>query len=173
MSPTLSTNRMALKEWAIVVEALRRGQQRILLRKGGISEGPGGFQVEHNEFWLFPTQFHQTADQLRIDLKDQLPEVPMPPMGRVQIDVYAVTTKVEFVQNEDEILARVPDQILSEQTVRDRFHYRRPGLFVLTLDLFRLESKVTLEDLPEYGGCHSWVPLQEEIATAGLRTVQE
>ena len=49
----------ALKEWAIVVDALIRGEQIIVLRKGGISEGPGGFKVDQPEFLLFPTLFHQ------------------------------------------------------------------------------------------------------------------
>src|SRR5882672_3451390 len=51
--------RIAFKEWAIVVGALGRGEQIIILRKGGISEGRGGFTIEHPEFLLFPTLFHQ------------------------------------------------------------------------------------------------------------------
>ena len=47
--------RTAFKEWAVIVDALGRGQQILILRKGGISEGPGGFQVEQPEFLLFPT----------------------------------------------------------------------------------------------------------------------
>src|SRR5258705_3213217 len=46
--------RTAFKEWAIVVDALGRGEQIVILRKGGIREGRGGFHVEHPQFWLFP-----------------------------------------------------------------------------------------------------------------------
>ena len=35
------------------------GREQIILRKGGIHEGRGGFQVDQPEFWLFPTLFHQ------------------------------------------------------------------------------------------------------------------
>ena len=38
---SLSLMRTAFKEWAIVVDALGRGEQIIILRKGGISEGRG------------------------------------------------------------------------------------------------------------------------------------
>ena len=34
---------MAFKEWAVVVDALLRGEQVIILRKGGLREGRGGF----------------------------------------------------------------------------------------------------------------------------------
>src|SRR5688572_21098658 len=54
--------RTAFKEWAVVVDALGRGDQIIILRKGGISEGRSGFQPEHPEFLLFPTLFHQQRD---------------------------------------------------------------------------------------------------------------
>src|SRR5882672_6294384 len=54
--------RAAFKEWAIIVDALGGGDQIVILRKGGISEGRGGFQVDHPEFWLFPTSFHQQGE---------------------------------------------------------------------------------------------------------------
>ena len=172
MNPALVANRMALKEWAIVTEALRRGTQRILLRKGGIAEGPGGFRIEHNEFWLYPTQFHQTSDQIRVEVADQLPSVPVPPAGRVPLDLYAVVAGVEFCSDEAEALRRVPEQILSEQTVRDRFRYRTPGLYVVALEVFVAESIHWIDDRPAYAGCRSWVPLEEEVPTDGLRRVE-
>ena len=56
--------RAAFKEWAVVVDALGRGIQTVILRKGGISVGPGGFQVAHNRFLLFPTLFHQQRESV-------------------------------------------------------------------------------------------------------------
>src|SRR5256885_14567400 len=56
--------RIAFKEWAVVVDALGRGEQIVILRKGGISEGPGGFQVEHPQFLLFPTLYHQQRESV-------------------------------------------------------------------------------------------------------------
>jgi hypothetical protein len=50
---------VAFKEWAVVVEALGEGEQILILRKGGISEQRGQFEVQHREFWLYPTQFHE------------------------------------------------------------------------------------------------------------------
>ncbi|MBT5847060.1 MAG: DUF1802 family protein, partial [Verrucomicrobiales bacterium] len=53
---------IAFKEWGIVVEALGRGGQIVVLRKGGGAEGQGGFRAEQERFWLFPTRFHQQAE---------------------------------------------------------------------------------------------------------------
>jgi hypothetical protein len=57
---------VALKEWDVVCRALTSGRQMVLLRKGGISEaGDGSFQVQHDEFLLFPTFLHQNKQMLK------------------------------------------------------------------------------------------------------------
>ena len=54
---------VGFKEWAIVCEAIGRGEQSIILRKGGIAEGRDGFAFRHAEFFLFPTFFHEQIEQ--------------------------------------------------------------------------------------------------------------
>ena len=55
---------VAFKEWAVVIDALGRGDQILIFRKGGVAEGRGGFQVDHPEFLLFPTRFHQQRESV-------------------------------------------------------------------------------------------------------------
>src|SRR6476469_947176 len=50
---------IALKEWATVCHALETGRQMLLLRKGGIYEAAGEFELENPQFLLFPTYLHQ------------------------------------------------------------------------------------------------------------------
>ncbi|MFW6125399.1 MAG: DUF1802 family protein, partial [Pirellulales bacterium] len=59
--------RIALKEWAAVCRALEEGRQTLLLRKGGIHEEGGRFELAHHQFWLFPTYEHQRHDRLAAD----------------------------------------------------------------------------------------------------------
>jgi hypothetical protein len=165
-----AANRYALKEWAAVCAALARGRQCVLLRKGGIDEGPHGFRVEHNEFWLYPTQFHQTADQLGPDAGDlaALAEKSAPPPGRLHVKLFVVVEQVARVTTLDALAALAPFHILSEETVRARFHYRTPGLFVVLTRVYARERPFDLEERPAYAGCRSWVELAEELPTDGL-----
>lgn len=55
--------RNALKEWAVVVDALGAGGQIIILRKGSLREERDGFTVEQPEFLLFPTLFHSQLER--------------------------------------------------------------------------------------------------------------
>src|SRR5436853_6236082 len=50
-------NHTALKEWSNVIDALGRGEQVILIRKGGIADPKFGIEAER--FYLYPTFFHQ------------------------------------------------------------------------------------------------------------------
>src|SRR5215203_2389411 len=57
----------ALKEWKLVTDALVAGKQVLLLRKGGIYESGGEFEVEHPQFVFFPTYIHQNLKMLKPD----------------------------------------------------------------------------------------------------------
>ena len=56
---------MALKEWAVAVKALGRGEQTLILRKGGIHRDDRDFRLVHPEFLLFPTYLHQKAELIK------------------------------------------------------------------------------------------------------------
>jgi len=163
-------NAIALKEWAAVCLALAEGRQSLLVRKGGIAEGSGGFRMEHDEFWLFPTQFHQSPDQLSEDGAAMLNRVQAPPPGRLLIDCYAIVKSVAFVEDERRLAELEGWHVMSAEVVRQRFHYRRPGLFVAAVEVLT-RAAVEVSDEPRYAGCHSWVDLNESLSTSGLKAV--
>src|SRR4051794_41834484 len=57
---------VGLKEWALICEAISRGEQCVVVRKGGIAEGRDGFGFRYPEFFLFPTYFHEQVGKLRM-----------------------------------------------------------------------------------------------------------
>ena len=67
--------RMALKEWAVTVEALDKGGQILLLRKGGIREEGRDFRVLHPEFLLYPSYEHQKKELLKESYHEDLSRV--------------------------------------------------------------------------------------------------
>src|SRR5580704_4045745 len=83
--------RAAFKEWAVVVDALGRGEQIIILRKGGISEGRGGFQMEHQRFLLFPTLFHQQRESVILTAQARYDVIApnFPPEDKLRLEFFA------------------------------------------------------------------------------------
>jgi hypothetical protein len=170
MKPENST---ALKEWASVCAALATGRQTLLIRKGGIAEGDRGFQLDRPEFWLYPTQFHQDSSQLTAEGAQLLATLKPPAAGRVVIDLYAVVEHVAFLSDLDALESLADLHVLSPESVRKRFEYRRPGVFAAAVKVFRKAAPVELTEEPRFAGCRSWVELNEALLTAGLRPVVE
>ena len=56
---------IAFKEWAVTVRALSEGEQLVTLRKGGIREENKHFELEHEQFFLYPTFDHQRNNLVR------------------------------------------------------------------------------------------------------------
>ena len=169
-----SANGFAFKEWAVICAALGSGRQSLIVRKGGISEGREGFRVEHPEFFLFPTYVHQIApDQLTPDglllLDEVLADRPSP--ETIELAHYAVVEQVFEVHDETGLPHLEGLHLWSHRTLDERFHYRKPGLFVLAVRIYRLPVPVRIPDSPHFAGCRTWVDLPTAIATTEAEPV--
>ncbi len=156
-------SKVALKEWSVTIEALARGQQSILLRKGGIREDGKHFKVEHDGFFLYPTQYHQGPELLKPDcraLLDGLDDDPEPVM--VTLGVFAEVTDVIEVSDEPAISALNQFHIFSDEYAAKRAHWKpRHPLNVLVVRCHRLQMPQALPVMEKYVGCKSWVELVE------------
>ena len=156
----------ALKEWAVVCQALAEGKQSMLLRKGGIDEAAGAFVLEHTRFWLLPTYTHQQREGINeatLPLLEYV-EANRPAPGVLRLTHWAEVTGVYQVGDVVPALLVSHLHCLSDDTVRKRFAYRSPGLAVLTVRVYRVPQAREVPDRPEYQGCHSWVTLQEVLS---------
>ena len=168
-----SANRFAFKEWAVICAALGSGRQSVILRKGGIHEGQADFRVEHQEFWLFPTNFHQTTEDLAqdyLEIWQNLRRNP-PAEDRIPIRYYAIVEQAIEVTDAS-ILPRLAGlHGWSDRVLEERFHYKRIGLFALLIRAYELPAEWQLPNSPHFAGCRSWVDLPDELGTDGLRPV--
>ena len=87
---------MALKEWAVTVEAMAQGDQVLLLRKGGIHEDGKDFRVIHREFLFYPTYLHQKEELLQPAHQPALRKILEEPKDSDQI-TFSYWAKVEEV----------------------------------------------------------------------------
>ncbi len=166
--------RIAFKEWAIIVDALGRGEQIIIFRKGGISEGRGGFRPEHSQFLLFPTRFHQQRESVLPEAAARFDQIAanFPDPSKLCVEFYA---EIALVQRLDSLAAahRLRGQhFWRDEVVAQRFDWGRDrSIHALAVRVHRLPKMIELPMLPAYGGCKSWVELEQDVATAGAKPV--
>jgi hypothetical protein len=158
---------LALKEWAAVTHALSTGRQILLLRKGGISESAGEFQLEHPKFVFFPTYLHQSRQQLKPEALASFEAHTAEP-SHVTIALAGEVTDILRVQSRRQMDEIDDRHIWTSPLIDMRFNYRPENpLYLLLVRAYRLPAPVTIENTPAYAGCKSWVPLQKPIPTAG------
>jgi hypothetical protein len=163
----------AFKEWAAICRALGQGRQIVILRKGGIVEPGGAFRVEHDEFLLFPTFLHQSADSLvpaaRHFLEEAQAEMPQP--GEIVFRHFASATDSYRVQSQEALPRLRGYHVWSDAVVQERFHRWQQSLHVLVVRVYVLPQSVTLRAHDDYAGCKSWVDLKDEVSVEGARPV--
>jgi hypothetical protein len=157
---------MAFKEWAVVVDALGRGEQIIILRKGGLREDRGEFQADHRTFWLYPTRFHEADCAIIPSKRAALREITARLVDdAVEIEFLAVADPVLKISDMDCLGRLQGKHIWTEPTLKQRFEFgREPGLHALITRVYRVSTPRQIPVCESYGGCKSWIELERPIS---------
>ena len=159
----------ALKEWAVAVRALERGETALVVRKGGIREK--AFAVPRARFLLFKSYEHQKPEQLKPAYHKLLRSIPeRRDDGPVVFTSFAEVRGAYEVSETEELEALDPYHIWTHAYAESRLKWRpKKPLTVLVLRTYVLPEPVELEYRAEYGGCKSWIELEKNVLTAGSR----
>jgi hypothetical protein len=169
----LDSLRHTLKEWAVAVKALELGETALVVRKGGIREK--AFAVEKRRFLLLPGYEHQRPELLKPEYRQLLKEIPdLTDDGPLRFTSFA-KVREEYEISEPRSLAAIdPYHIWTPEYAESRFRWRpKKPLTVLVLRVYLLPEPVELPYSEAYGGCKSWMELEEPVSTAGARPALE
>ena len=174
MSFLPAVSSLALKEWAVAVNALASGKQIMVLRKGGIHRDDKEFRVVHPEFLLFPTYEHQKVELLQgeyhRDLAETLDQDDVG--GLVTLSCWGEVTDTFELRDEKALQRLSPYHIWTIDYAAKRLHWRpKHPLTVILLRVRQLRQPQALPLLDEYEGCKSWVDLRQEVPLGYLDPV--
>lgn len=157
--------RIALKEWASVCKALETGRQMILLRKGGIYEAAGEFELENPQFLLFPTYLHQNLTMLKPEAHEAFEPAGAEP-SEVRISAAAVVSDIVQLKSRAQMNSIDDEHVWTAPLIDMRFNYKPQNpLYMLVVRAYGLHEPVMVANTPAYAGCKSWVPLDQPINT--------
>ncbi len=165
----METLRHALKEWAVAVRALERGETALVVRKGGIREK--AFAVREARFLLLPGYEHQRPELLKPEHTDLLRTVPhLADDGPVRFTSYAEVRGAFEISEPGSLRAVDPYHIWAPEYAESRLKWRpKKPLTVLVLRSYILPEPVELPYAEGYGGCKSWLELEEPVCVEGAR----
>ena len=185
---------VAFKEWALTVRALAEGEQLLTLRKGGIREEDRRFEVEHDQFFLYPTFDHQRNNLVRRshhpELRRGLEEgvwgdgepspkaliqdggIPQP--DRVRIRAWAEVYEHYEVEDPRIVDGLTPFHVWTPDYAFKRLRWKpRHPLHVLVLRVYRIPRPVTVKVRAEYAGCRSWIEIDRDLPFEGTPVIAD
>jgi hypothetical protein len=161
---------VALKEWAAIEDALASGRLSVLVRKGGIHERRGGFEVEHRGFWIFPTGWHQNEHELQPAFRGHLGETPRFAPDTIPLRVWCGVEDAWKVEDLRALQRLGELQPFTADTLKSRFEYRgKPYLHVVLVRTHVLAEPRAIPNTAAYDGCVSWVQLDAPVSPADAR----
>ncbi len=150
----------AFKEWTLICDALGRGEQSIIIRKGGIAEGRQGFRFQHTDFLLFPTLFHEQVAKLRLSAHTLLPDQRTDGQHEVRLAAHVEWT--EDIKDWEKVSALEPFHLWQESEIEKRFRQDdQPSVSLAFVRISRLSEPFIFPDSPRYGGCRSWIEVPD------------
>lgn len=159
----------ALKEWAVAVKALERGETALVVRKGGIREK--AFAVPRTRFLLLPGYEHQRPDLLKPEYRELMREIPsLTDDGPLRFSSFTEVEGAYEVSEAEDLASLDPYHMWTPEYAESRFKWRpKKPLTVLVLRTYLLQETIELPYVDEYGGCKSWIELHETVSVEGAR----
>lgn len=169
----------ALKEWSTTIEALGKGEIVAVWRKGGIDDIPSiktsyeSFNIEQNQFVLFPTYSHQNASKIKKDywtLFDLSSKQNKD--NQVKIKYWAEVLETIDIKNSEELLSISSELINSDEHLKSSWSlYPDHSGKVLLLRVHTLSDTILIPNQPEYAGCKSWIELKVDVPKSNSKPV--
>ena len=165
--------RHTLKEWAVAVRALERGETALVVRKGGIREK--AFAVANRRFLLLPGYEHQRQELLKPEYRELVRGIPdLTDDGPLRFTSFAEVRGAYEISEPGSLEAIDPYHIWTPEYAESRFRWRpKKPLTVLALRVYLLQETVELPYSEAYSGCKSWIELEQPVPVAGARPALE
>lgn len=166
---------IALKEWAVTIDALLQGEQIMILRKGGIVEETRDFRLASPHFFLLPTYEHQREELLKAEYQGRIARTLQDwdaAAGTVTIRAWAEAVQDVEISSQDKLDTVRELHMWTDSFAEERLKWKRKQpLHMLLLRVYKLESPITIPLLPAYTGCKSWVMLEAAASMLPSRPV--
>ena len=154
--------------------AMGRGEQLVLVRKGGLIEPGSGFELVSTTFVFYPTFEHQAVSYVRDPHQSSFESAlrARAPDGHIRIELGGVA--VSCVQSRDPSLIErlAPFHIYHPTFVSQRLKWQpNQPVAIIVVRAFRLATPQMLPVSPRYAGCRSWVELEAPLALGEIQPV--
>jgi hypothetical protein len=130
--------------------------------------------MDHPEFLFFPTLFHQQRESVLPIAQKRFDEIAQqfPPPEILRLEFFAKVAewrKLDSLKDAERLRGQ---HFWRDEVVAERFDWGKDkNIFAMAVRVFRLPKPIQLPNLPSYGGCKSWIELEQEVTTEHAKPV--
>lgn len=158
---------IALKEWAVTVDALLQGELIFVMRKGGIVEETRDFELISPQFFLMPAYEHQKEHLLKKEFQGRIAATMTdwsPQQESMKLKGYANVVEDIEITSEAQLQALYHLHIWTEDFAIERLKWKKKKpLHLLVMRVYRLNTPLMPPMRAPYTGCKSWVKIEDEL----------
>lgn len=158
---------IALKEWAVTVDALLQGELIFVVRKGGIVEETRDFELISPQFFLMPAYEHQKEHLLKKEFQGRIAATMTdwsPQQEIMKLKGYANVVEDIEITSEAQLQALYHLHIWTEDFAIERLKWKKKKpLHLLVMRVYRLNTPLMPPMRAPYTGCKSWVKIEDEL----------
>lgn len=158
---------IALKEWAVTVDALLQGELIFVMRKGGIVEETRDFELISPQFFLMPAYEHQKEYLLKKEFQGRIAATMTdwsPQQEIMKLKGYANVVEDIEITSEAQLQALYHLHIWTEDFAIERLKWKKKKpLHLLVMRVYRLNTPLMPPMRAPYTGCKSWVKIEDEL----------
>jgi hypothetical protein len=127
--------------------------------------------LPRTRFLLLPGYEHQRPELLKEEHRSLMDGIPdLADDGPLRFSSFAEVEGAYEISEAEELSALEPHHMWTPEYAESRFKWRpKKPLTVLVLRTYLLLRAVELPYRDEYGGCKSWIELQEPVSVGGAR----
>ena len=169
----------ALKEWNTTTEALGTGKVIAIWRKGGIDDKPTikepyeSFNVEQENFVIFPTFIHQNVDKIKRDYWHLLEQSKGPNKdNQIKIKYWAHVEETLSVKSLDKLISISSELVNTDEHLISSWNlYPNHQGKILILRVYTLSDPILIPNSEDFAGCKSWIELKIDVPKSGSTAV--
>lgn len=157
-----------LKEKALIIHLLSKGDTTLIIRKGGKEDPAGQLLNESDIFFLAPGYRHSNPDIFAKEFYRDIEKIQLTPdKDTITISSFARVEKAIVIKDKSKLNSLYGWHGYSREEADRMFNYKEPLVYLYLLRIYNLQKPIILPKPEDHSGCKSLVPLDKNVAVSG------
>jgi len=154
-----------LKEKALIIHLLSKGDTTLIIRKGGKDDPSGQLLNKSDTFFLAPSYRHSDPAIFAKEFHRDIEKINLTPdKDTITLSSFARVEKALVIKDKSKLNSIYGWHGYSKEEAERMFNYKEPLVYLYLLRVYNLQKPIIIPKPDNYSGCKSLVSLNKNVA---------